>query len=156
VTPVNADLVIIEDSADGNKKKKVQSGNLPSSGSVFGQDYQRQESLGESSTISATPQDKVTLVTPAKIGTYRLAWSAMGQNGDKKSEMRLYNVTDAGVVGELQLYRVKDSTDNYPRFTAVHKIILAGAAKTFKLQWRSLDGQAAKIKDASIEFWRVS
>jgi len=29
VSPVNADLVIIEDSADGNAKKKVQVGNLP-------------------------------------------------------------------------------------------------------------------------------
>jgi len=29
VTPINADLVIIEDSADSNNKKKVQVGNLP-------------------------------------------------------------------------------------------------------------------------------
>jgi hypothetical protein len=32
VTPVNADLVIIEDSADSNNKKKVQVGNLPGGG----------------------------------------------------------------------------------------------------------------------------
>lgn len=29
VTPVNADLILIEDSADGNSKKRVQAGNLP-------------------------------------------------------------------------------------------------------------------------------
>ena len=27
-TPVNADLILIEDSADGNSKKRVQAGNL--------------------------------------------------------------------------------------------------------------------------------
>lgn len=32
VTPVNADLVIIEDSADSNNKKKAQLGNLPGGG----------------------------------------------------------------------------------------------------------------------------
>ena len=32
VTPISADLLIIEDSADSNNKKKIQIGNLPSSG----------------------------------------------------------------------------------------------------------------------------
>lgn len=32
VTPVSADLILIEDSADSNNKKKIQIGNLPSSG----------------------------------------------------------------------------------------------------------------------------
>lgn len=31
-TPVNADLLVVEDSADSNNKKKVQIGNLPASG----------------------------------------------------------------------------------------------------------------------------
>jgi len=35
VTPVDADLVVIEDSADGNTKKKVQVGNLPGGSGVF-------------------------------------------------------------------------------------------------------------------------
>lgn len=32
MTPVTADLLIIEDSADSNKKKKIQAGNLPGGG----------------------------------------------------------------------------------------------------------------------------
>src|SRR5512139_1408569 len=36
-TPVSADLLLIEDSADSNNKKRVQIGNLPASGAdVFG------------------------------------------------------------------------------------------------------------------------
>jgi len=46
-TPVNADLLIIEDSADSNNKKKVEIGNLPSSGT------------GESNTASNQGTDGV-------------------------------------------------------------------------------------------------
>jgi hypothetical protein len=37
-TPVNADLIIIEDSADSNLKKKVQLGNIPTGASAIHDD----------------------------------------------------------------------------------------------------------------------
>ena len=135
--------------------EEISGGGVAATEAVFGKDYQRVDSEGEDSTTSATPQDKVTLVTSGLIGTYRIGWSAQVNNGDKKSAMRLYNETDAAVVGQVQPYRVKDDADRYPRYTASKEVVFTGTAKTFKLQYYSLDGQTAYIRGAYIEFWRV-
>jgi len=124
---------------------------------VFGKDYQRQESLAESQTTLAAYQDKVTLTTPALTGTYRIAWGAMVTNTDKVGQVRLYNSTDAAVVGAEIPYRPKVATDNYPTRGAVHEVTFTGAAKTFIVQWKDgAGGNTQSIKDAWIEVWRVS
>ncbi|UCG53158.1 MAG: hypothetical protein JSW58_06290 [Candidatus Latescibacterota bacterium] len=124
---------------------------------IFGADYQREESLAESQTTLNTYQDKVTLTTPALTGTYRVGWSAMFNNNDKAGFGRLYNVTDAVVIGDEIPVRFKDSADKYWPFGTAHEVLFTGASKTFKVQWRDgAGGQTQSIKDAYIEFWRVS
>ncbi len=51
VTPISADLLIIEDSADSNNKKKVQIGNLPSGGSLTVEEVDGTPSVSSVNTI---------------------------------------------------------------------------------------------------------
>ncbi len=155
-TPVSADVLLIEDSADSNNKKKVTVGSLPSS--VFGADYQTAISTARSTTTSATMQDKTTLTTGALTGTYRVGWCSVIDSAaaNKLVEAQLYNVTDAAVVGAVQIQRPSLAT---PRMVAggFAEVVFAGAAKTFKIQYRSTDGSTTVgIQDARIELWRVS
>jgi len=140
----------------GSSANTICEGNDPRL-NVFGQDYQRAESLAQSQTTLATYQDKVTLTTPALTGTYRIACGAMVNNADKAGFARLYNVTDAGIIGDEWKMRIKDSADNYPGFSSVHEVVFSGASKQFKVQYRDgTGGNTQSIKDAWIEVWRVS
>jgi hypothetical protein len=156
-TPVSADLVVIEDSADGDNKKKVQLGNLPSS-VVFGKNYQAAASDSRATTTSDVFQTKTTLTTPALTGTYRIGWTAVIDLSTSSSnvEAQLYNDTDAVIVGALIVWR---GTINQER-ACVHgfsEITFTGAAKKFYIQYRSVNGTAtAAIAAAKIELWRIS
>ncbi len=125
--------------------------------SLFGQDYQREEVLAEISTTLDTPQTRVTLTTPALTGTYRVSFHAQRNNSDKPGWVRLYNDTDAAVIGFEQQVRTKLTADNYPDHGSAHNVVFAGVAKTFFLQWwDNAGGNAQYIRDAYIEIWRVS
>ena len=161
-TPVNADLLLIEDSAAGNAKKRVQIGNLPGGGgAVFGQDYSRVEDTAQDTTTSNSFQDKLTMTTGVLTGTYRVSWSAViGQsNTQDKCEARLRNTTDSVTVGNQNASGIriepKDSANRYP-VGGWDLVVFSGAAKTFVIQWREQDGNTARIEDARIEIWRIS
>jgi len=148
--PVNADVMVIEDSADANAKKKIPI-------SVFGRDYQRVQSLAQSTTTLATFQTKVTLVTGALNGTFRIGYSAKRNNNDKAGESRLYNLTDASLFGAVHQSRIGNVLQEYPVISGAYEIVLTGVSKTIVLQWRDVaGGQNQNIKDAWIEFWRIS
>lgn len=154
--PINADLLVIEDSAASNAKKKVQIGNLPNS-AIFGKDYQAVASDARVSTTSDVFQTKTTLTTPALTGTYRIGWTAVIDMSisSANEEVQLYNNTDAAIVGALIIWR---STINQERcsVSGFAEITFTGAAKTFYLQYRSANGSAtAAIAAAKIELWRV-
>jgi len=154
--PVSADLLVIEDSAASNAKKKVQIGNLPSS--VFGRDYQAAESDSRVTTTSDVFQTKTTLTTAALTGTYRIGWTAVIDLSTSSSnvEAQLYNNTDASIVGALIVWR---GTINQERACVggFAEIVFTGAAKTFYIQYRSVNGTAtAAIAAAKIELWRVA
>ena len=151
-TPVNDDLLLLEDSAAGNAKKYATRAAVAG---VFGQDYQRVESLTESQTTLASYQDKVSLVTPALTGTYRVNWGAMVNHNNKAGRVQLYNSTDTVVVGSEVTHRQK--TENYLPYGGAHEVTFTGASKTFTIQWRDeAGGETQSIKDAWIEIWRVS
>lgn len=123
---------------------------------VFGSDYQREESMGESSTTSTTFQSKVTLTTPALTGTYRIGWSArVWQSGvADRLQAQLYNDTDAAVLSGPFDFEPEDADDRHLP-SASREVVFDGSAKTFIVQYRQQDGGTAYIDQASIEFWRV-
>jgi len=155
--PVSADLVVIEDSADSNNKKKVQVGNLPTTAANFGKDHQSAASEGSSTTTSSTYQDKVSLTTGALTGTYLVSFffEATPQTANKHMQSRLYNSTDAA---ELCF------DDHRPVLTSLFKatsgfatVVFSGVAKTFKIQYASQDNSTTvEIRRARIELWRLS
>jgi len=98
------------------------------------------------------------LTTPTvPAGTYRVGWTAMFSNVDKPGEARLYNSTDTVMLGGLKQYRPKTS-DIYQTITDFVEVTFSSSgSKTFIVQWRDvLSGNTQYIKEARIEFWRLS
>jgi hypothetical protein len=124
--------------------------------SVFGQDYQSALTAARTETTSTSFVTKTTLTTPELTGTYRVAWHAVIDHGSVNSSMeaRLYNATDDGVVGAIEIFEPKDLSDQHHVY-GVAEVVFTGAAKTFNLQYRA-QSSTAGIQDASIELWRVS
>lgn len=128
-TPVSNDLLLIEDSADSNNKKKITIGSLTNSGYTV--------DLTRTTTTSDTYQDKISLTTAAFTGTIKLSWSCVidGSNANHLYYVRFYNVTDATVLSE-QITRPSNSAEK--QGCSGNSIIsLSGSAKTFKIQFRS-------------------
>lgn len=126
---------------------------------TFGASYQTAISTAESSTTSSTFQDKATLTTPTlPAGTYRVGWRCLRNNADKPGETRLYNATDAALLGGLHQLRMPNSPTNYWVASGFAEVVFAtSGSKTFKIQWRDVDGGNAQyVKDARIEIWRVA
>jgi hypothetical protein len=156
-TPVAADLVLIEDSADANNKKRVQVGNLPGgTGGDFGADYQSAESLTESNTTSGDWQTKLQLVTPALTGKYRIGMSARiwQANVNDSVQARLYNVTDTAEVLGPYDEEPNNSTNRFP-VAGFAEVTFTGSAKTFEIQYRQDRGSTAYIDQARLEIWKV-
>ena len=144
---VAADLLMLE-LATGGALRKIQLSDL-----FY---YQLAESRGESSTDDDVNwQTKVTITTPANTGSYLLYWSTMYNNSDKKGNLRLYNTTDTAILGDEHPFRVKDGGDKYPQCSGLHKITLTGTAKTYAIQWISIDGNTQYLKDSFILLLRV-
>lgn len=126
-------------------------------GGVFGTDYQSVESLGESSTSADVFQDKVEMVTPALIGTYRVGCSmrTWHSNVADSAVSRLYNATDDDVLCGEWDEEAENSTNRRPN-GGFANVVFAGASKTFKIQYKQDRGGTAYINQARIELWRVA
>ena len=157
-TPITADFLLIEDSADSNNKKRITIGDLPStSANVFGNDYQTAISLNRETTGSTTFQNKVALTTGTLTGTYRVGWTSVidvSNSTQDSVEARLLNVTDSIILGVVQRMEPKD-TDNKAMAGGFAEVTFTGSAKTFRIEWREQDGATAGIQDARIEIWRL-
>ena len=156
-TPVSADVLLIEDSADSFNKKRIAVSSIPGASNVFGEDPQHVSSISRTTTTSTTFQNKATLTTPALTGTYRIGWAAIIDHSSASTdcECRLYNNTDAVVVGGTAIHEPKDSRNRIHVGSFEH-IVFSGSAKTFNLQYRSESANTTGIQDAHIEIWRVS
>ena len=107
-SPVSADLLLIEDSADGNNKKRVQVGNLPGGGG--GGDWAIRCPCGGDDTGSVYINDTdwevlrsfrfpgTGVVTPS---VFRAVLSRAGTT--QQNDIRLYDFTNAQVIAEITL-----------------------------------------------------
>jgi hypothetical protein len=157
-TPVSADVLLLEDSAAAGAKKYATVGSIAASASLFGQNYQTVIATGRTTTTNVAFQPKVTLTTPALTGTYRVGYVCVVDSAGNNHEVgvRLYNSTDAAVLGTARIIRNSTATPR-PSTGGFAEVIFTGAAKTFILQWNSTDGATVVgCQDARVEFWRVS
>ncbi len=128
VSPVSADLILIEDSADSNAKKKVQIGNLPSNGGRSiailsegkadgtngGSSFATTWNTRDLNTVKYDP-DNIVSISSSKFtpvaGTYKLRATATGYQVGSQT-LRLYNVTASSEVdtGFASVAGVSDSS----------------------------------------------
>lgn len=153
--PVSGDIFLIEDSAAAGAKKKLQFANVIG-GVIFGKDYTAQASEGESTTTSASWQDKVTLTTPALTGVYRVNWyvEIKTSASNKFPQARVYNDTDGVELGFGQ--RTFSNAEIYDNFSGYANVTFTGVAKTIKLQFANTSGGTTTVRRARLSVWRVS
>lgn len=155
-TPVAADLLLIEDSADGDAKKKITLGSaLP----IFGTQAQTEVSVGQSTTTSIAWQTKVTLTTPSiPAGVYRIGWSyEFGVTGGISDSFYGQVILDTTTVLCSHSQEIKDTTDvaGYSGFTYV----TFGSSTTHEISTQycsETSGISVMIQNARLEIWRVS
>lgn len=140
-----------------------------SGSSAFGLDYDRVDSAalfttgaGLSSPTAFVLKPGASLTTPALIGTYRVGWHALVNTtaANVNSAVRLFNVTDAVVVGSSpQRFEPSSSSQEIEDVNGANTVVFAGAPKTFQLEVRKFSGPnpgAVSVQDAWIELWRVA
>lgn len=117
--------------------------------------FQFAESAGESSTTSATYQDKTTLTfTPPVAGDYLImvVSSVANSNADKNDKV---NIDLNG--SSIAEYTMTDKFA-YPDFTtATHffKRTFTATSQTIKIQWKA-SANTSYIRNARITAWRVA
>lgn len=150
VTPVNADILIIEDSADSNNKKKLQIGNLPSGGSgaqkvqsmqLSTVNYPYLESAGAVYTLIS----QFIFLGTTKLGTPTKIKSITWRNGGDTVDIRIYDVTNSQIICE--------KTGIVDLVATVHDLgtlsNLPSGEAIFEIQHKA-NGSAAKCRTSNI------
>lgn len=128
-------------------------------GVVFGNEYQSNRSDSESSTTSATYQQKVRLTTTTLTGgTYRIEWffeHTMG--GDDKQFGFRAQLDDTTTMTEGIIEAKGQYTDSQWRSVAGwDEQTLSAASHTIDVDYRDVGGDTAYIRRARVSLWRVS
>lgn len=155
-TPVDADLIMINDSADGNNPKKVQRSNfLP----VFGTQYQETSDDTETTTASTTYVQKLRMITTnLPSGTYRIGFycetgqTTVGDDAEWRVELNDTTTIAEGSDGPAAF--VGDTGDRLSH-GGFYNTSLSGI-NTIDIDYRQAGGGSAIIRKARIELWRVS
>jgi hypothetical protein len=156
VLPVGADVFLIEDSANGYAKKNILGSSFSPGFVPFGSDSQYSSSEGISSTTSSGWQNKVTMVVPARTGTYRLQFycGLSVASTNKGIALRLYNTTDAVELCSTEEYTGKQNVwQNTGGFVYV---TFTGVGKTFTIDFNSPDNNTqVSVRRTRLEMWRI-
>jgi hypothetical protein len=195
-TPANADLILIEDSAASNAKKKVTVSSIkgvsirdegtPLAGTphntlnfvgstiaaadagsgianitvtpIFGSQYNIVENAAEASTTSTSPVTRLTLSpTGLPSGTYRVGWFFNWSFSSTGADFRA-RITVNGTEYAYMSQEPKDAgTDqNHPASGFFPVVITTGSATILLQYWVESGGTTAYMRNARIEFWRIS
>lgn len=144
----------LEDILLGTTESGTQIGNL-----LFGSEFGYIVSESESSTNSTTLQQKLSLTTSdIPEGSYRIAWSydwrISKNNNGFNIRVQLDNTVD---FVNTTLYSYNDVTIWNPRIDFYYLSTLSSGTHTIDIDFCSSSTSAtAYIKEARIEFWRVT
>ena len=152
VTPVDDDVLILEDSAASYAKKKVKISSLPG-GSVFGTEYESAVSEGESTTTSLTYVPKLSHTTPTlPAGDYLIQWNweIKTTNGAKAvlARVELDDTTELAEDGSL--LTIFDETSGFAVVT------LTNATHQIDIDFKVVSGATATLRRARLTIWRLS
>ena len=129
---------------------------------VFGNDNQYVESLARvtfSTNTSFQTKSGAVLTTPAGLtGSYYLEWAYVLDNSatNQQVEAQCYNVTDAAILGGLDVMRPANSAER--KHTCGFAIVtMAGVSKSFSIQYRTANtGATVGISEARLRFYRYA
>lgn len=145
------DLVLIEDSAASYAKKRIKAKNLPSR-------IQHASSDSESSTTSATYQQKLRLTTPSLLaGTYRIGWYAeVMQSSTTDDVFCRVQIDDATDAMEINI-EIKDNTNYVPISGFYYATFGSAAVHDIDMDYRaeSSPTTTSYIRRARLEIERV-
>jgi len=126
-------------------------GNTP-----FGADQVETIALARTTNNTAVFAAKVSYVTPALTGTYRIDWKAEIDNAGFLGEVKIRNVTDAADLDGPQIRKATDAGEVLP-VGGFATIVLAGVAKTFEIQWRDqAGGNTQGLQRARLALYRIA
>ena len=137
----------------GSSGSSGTSGTSP--GGNFGQNPSYAASDALSSTTSTTYQNKVTLSTPAVIGTFRIGYTMEfnATANNKDVQVRLYNNTAATEVAQNS--QQTNNNANWFSFAGFHYVVQATAtSQQFILQYRA-GTTSCQVRNAELEIWRT-
>jgi len=164
VAPENADIILIEDSSDSFKKKKVTAESLMFSsglnGNAFSENDAETSSNNQTYPADANPantQNKVVINISGVAGqTYKIEYSAeFNSNANNKQvAVRVWNQTDDVVVAE-SIQQTNNNT-NYFMFSGIRYLVFAATGTTtLVLQFRANNtGVTCAVRRASIDVSR--
>ena len=151
LSPSINDLLLIEDSEDGNNKKSVSIGNLPSSGgdySGFGEVFVNLFSGSETTDENNWKSLGASEIDTAKFGFDGYFEAVLSSSDDAgAAELRLFNITTNTQIGDILEVNGEIS------FVS-EQITLTGGVNIYEAQLRSPDGYYAVCKNARVSFYK--
>lgn len=125
---------------------------------VFGSQFASGESLGTSSTGSATYVQKLRLTTPSiPAGDYYIAWSG-AQSSDKNTTEVHFRVQIDDSTTCFEVGRSMPSSNEFNPFSGFGKFTLGSGAHDIDLDHKTNTGSGvgSNVKSVRLVFWRVS
>ena len=151
LSPSINDLLLIEDSEDGNNKKSVSIGNLPSSGgdySGFGEVFVNLFSGSETTDENNWKSIGASEIDTAKFGFDGYFEAVLSSSDDAgAAELRLFNATTNTQIGDILEVNGEIS------FVS-EQITLTDGINIYEAQLRSPDGYYAVCKNARVSFYK--
>ncbi len=135
VTPVSADLLLIEDSAASNAKKRVQIGNLPGGG---GPPFSNiAEANGDITTTSTTDVVATSMTLTPPSGTY-MVWFTGSASNSGNNNMVITSIWSAGSqvsASERENKRGAGQGDVHTAFSCMARVTVNGS-QAIEGRWR--------------------
>ena len=123
----------------------------------FGANYQHEESIERSSTISGTYVDKLTLTTPSLTGTYFLMWSALADTPSGQAKYRFFDKTNSVVITPEVIFKPTDADEVSP-LSGVAQLVFSAESREIAIQWADNEGGGDEmgIRGAVILLFQVA
>lgn len=155
-SPVDADLVLIEDSEDGNNKKKVQLSNISGGGGTFGSEFAETSVDAEDTNTTTTQEDRIDYTTASLTAgqKYRVSYYFEGKVANPGEKADFTFIVDGTTRGACE---VKD--DYYVAQSGFYYYTPGSTGtKSIKIGYNVGSGTTgtAYIRNARVEIWRVA
>jgi len=127
-------------------------------GGVFGNEYQKAESLAQSTTTSSAFQEKLTMNVNVPAGDYIIKWNAeIGNTGEENAVEFRVQLDNSNTLFQIQPQVGREVSGAWSHTAAGHAIVTLSGSHDFDIDYNaSVFGGTASIEDARLTLWRVT